>query len=293
VRVAQTFACSRCSLRFPRGPACPECGDEAPIDLRNPDAKASLERKLGKRSLLGRWILPLAERGYDTVVFITLIVVLTLAAMLGAMLSGSMLAYFGAYLVVPVAGTVAWVLLWPKLLERLDEPKARRVLRVYRPPRLPEKVRTTLTGVVQGDATLVAPLSGRRCIAYRLVGRVGDDEVDDTVAATLDVALDNPDAELDLTGAIFELPTPAPDRTEVGPVLAPILAPLVVVSDDDIRGREAHLAEAVLAPGDRVEVEGRRDVRAVPDGYRGHKQTLRLAVHGPAPLRIRPIPRND
>ena len=289
MRVGQTFACGRCALRFARVLACPECGSEALFDLRDPAARKSLARRLGRLSLLGRILLPLAERGYDTVFFVTLIVVVTLAAMVVAMISGSLLAYFGAYLVVPIAGTVAWVLLWPKLLEHLEEPKHRRALRIHAPPRLAAAARTTLGGTVRGESSLVAPLSGRACVAYRLVGRVGDDAIDDAaVSGSFEIELDEPDAKLELDGICFELPAPSPERTEVGPVLAPLLSPLLAIGEDGVRGARADLAEAILVPGDRVEVEGHREARTAPDGYRGTKRAVVLAVHGASPLRIRP-----
>lgn len=275
--------CARCALRFPDAARCPVCGAEALLDLRTSEGRASAEQRLTRPSALGRVLRRWVDRRVDTVVMLASIIVATLLAMAVAMITGHMLAYFAAYLLVPVLGTLAWVLLWPALVTRVTRPKVRRRIAVHRPEHAPSQERTTLSGTVRGEPSLTAPLSGTRCVAVRLVGRVGKDEVDDVLTTDLEIALDGADARVELAGACFELTVGRPERVEVGPAIAEALARAGVTP----RGREVFLAEGVLLPDARVTIEGVSEEEIKPDGYRGGRAVRVLKGGTHAPLRVR------
>jgi hypothetical protein len=140
-------------------------------------------------------------------------------------------------------------------------------------------------GVVRVSAPLTSPVGGAPCAAFRVVGEAPGGRVDDAGLTSFEVVGD--------AGEHVVV------RGGVGTVVLDVDAHARVVRPDGQLARfleergafpalgPVRLAEAVLAPGDRVVVEGRAEETLHADGYRDMRATLVLRDAPDAPLVIR------
>lgn len=148
--------------------------------------------------------------------------------------------------------------------------------------------RASKVGLVRPRGTLTAPLSGRECVAWRLVAEGRRGVLDDACGVPFRLsAEDGSEVEVDATIASIDLPVPdveaAPLLTIDAELAAWLRARAVDPSDGPLLVREA-----ILQAGDAIEVIGtsRRETRA--DGYRGSAEREIFSDVPGSPLIVRP-----
>lgn len=145
-----------------------------------------------------------------------------------------------------------------------------------------------MRGVVKARTPLRAPLSGRACAAYRLVGDAASGPIDDAALGELELELsDGTRAVLSTSAASVDLPVPgARVAVEGNDALSTFLADRSVPRS----AARVRLAEAVLADGDEVEIEGAATIEHTQsDGYRQTTPILRLEPPPGGCVRIRRV----
>lgn len=279
MRTDRTFACTECRIRCWPVRRCPACGEtRALVDLEREPLR------IGERPRAG------SARSDAAIVSGTLGGIgLTLAA--GAATSG-MLAVAEVALMLGVPMTLLGVLLRPKRLA--DLPMAALPYRPLESPVVRARAdRVAEMGRVRARETLIAPLSGARCVAWRISGEGPHGPIDDGRATRFAIArvaegheAGEPLVEVDASIATLDLPFP-----DVAPApLASIdteLAAWLLARGADVSASPPSVREAVLREDDLVEVIGtpRRETRA--DGYRGSRTRDVLSDLPGSPLIVR------
>jgi len=291
MRPNQTFFCEACTLRFEQRDHCPECDDQS-VDLSDPVVRGRVSARLNRVTLGSRIRARLTLKpGCIVAIIVTGIIVATLAAMVAGALLGGGLWGMLAYIVVPVVLTIIWTLGFGDLHEKSREPKLVTVdipIRLHEPPSPdPSSERSRFEGRIDdADELVVAPLSGERCVAYRLVGRVAKSPIDEGEATPFTLVAGSERLEVDPRPATVALTTPDP---------APV-ADISARLEQFLRNRGAHplgrdvvLAEARLNIADAVAVESSVLTVQRPDGYRGTRDAKLLKEQSGSPLVIESV----
>jgi hypothetical protein len=148
-----------------------------------------------------------------------------------------------------------------------------------------ESERTTRAGNVQCDEPLVAPLSGVRCIAFRLVGRVGECLVDDAAAAPfMIVSRDGPSLSVLASASLLQLPV---HSTETASGALDRVDSFLHDRGLNAHGAPVELAEGLLCEGEEVAVQGTLESVASGKGYRGSAASEFLVGRSDLPVVIR------
>nr|MDQ3037870.1 hypothetical protein [Myxococcota bacterium] len=187
---------------------------------------------------------------------------------------------------------VAAFLLWPrdraKMAWRPDAPELR-----YRALEAPvvraAAERVSEQGRVRARATLVAPLSGRPCVAWRLVGEGPHGPIDDARAVPFMLTGEGgeADVEVDATIASIELAVPVAEPVQLRDPSAELAAWLRARGADPAVA-PIFLREAILEEGAEIEVIGTSSRQTRADGYRGSSTRDVLADLPGSPLIVRP-----
>jgi hypothetical protein len=155
------------------------------------------------------------------------------------------------------------------------------------PPALPaaDSERVRHSGSAQCSEPLHAPLSGAPCIAYRLVGRVGECLVDDAAAAPFTiVARDGPRVAVLASAGILQLPV---HTTDAAAGALERVASFLRERGVDAQSAPVELAEGLLSEGEEVVVEGTLESIASGKGYRGIAASELIVGRSDAPVVIR------
>ncbi len=287
-RTDQTKLCRSCVARF-GGIVCPACGDASPFDLsraaerkRANDWIAALQPGSAMNPFIGSggrgsWLVPAG--------LLAVAVVWTIIALRsGFWIAWALAVAFGWMFIARVMfGTVV-----PRV-PREKLPKAVASFQVIGvlPPELPPASadRILRKGSVHCEELLVAPLSGTPCVAFRLVGRVGDCLVDDGAAASFTlVPRDGPAVTVLSSASLLELPVRgAPAQAGALDRVRSFLAGRGVDASKD----PVELAEGILANGEEVEVEGTLESVASGAGYRGTAHSELVVGRTDAPVIVR------
>lgn len=279
MRTDRTFACTDCRIRCWPVRRCPACGEtRALVDLEQ-DAAKILAPPTGT---VGRADLATAT-GLAGGAGLTVAAAAAAKGMLA-------LAEIGLAIGLPLA--VSAFLLWPrdraKLATKPDAPELR-----YRALESPV-VRATAErvsehGRVRARGTLAAPISGRPCVAWRLVGEGPRGTIDDARGVPFTLVADDgePEVEIDATIASIDLPLSDAEPIVLRDPDAELAAWLRARGADPAAG-EVTLREAILEEGAAIEVIGtsHRETRA--DGYRGSSTREVLSDLPGSPLIVRP-----
>lgn len=281
-RTDQTKLCRDCVARF-GGIVCPACGIEPAFDLsRAADrqrATAWIRQKhpdaLPFRVRIGR---PSAIVGT-----LTTLGVVALGAVSGHWVAWAAAAGCGAVLAVRLAlgarrGTSG---------ARSRDPQTDMTLIGVVRPALPETSaeRIVRSGAVKCDDPLLAPLSGERCVAYRLMGRVGDCVVDDAAAAPFTLVVgDGPSVAVLASAAIIELPV---HSVSVVAGAAERVRRFLGERGLNALATPALLTEGLLREGDEIVVEGTLETIASGAGYRGRAASDLITGRSDSPVVIR------
>jgi hypothetical protein len=167
--------------------------------------------------------------------------------------------------------------------------------------------RAVISGVASAEEgnLVVAPLSGERCLAFRLVGRVGAALIDDAESAPLAVAAEGERVPIRATSLLLDLPLPDVASPELdGAAQARLRAflaarglPAVPALPKSQRGPRRsepdapplviELGETLLREGDAITAHGAiTRERAVGAGYRGTRQARVLGDGDQLPVLI-------
>lgn len=124
----------------------------------------------------------------------------------------------------------------------------------------PVDLRGGTRGTVRGTAhpagpSCVAPLSGQRCLGYRLVGRAGLALVDDAEMSELVVRTGSEEVRVRASSVALALPEPADTIRELTPDQAERVRPFLAARGLELSS-DLELAESLLAEGDGVTVHG-------------------------------------
>jgi hypothetical protein len=160
------------------------------------------------------------------------------------------------------------------------------VLRLPGPPATSDGATRTVPGRVQAVETLGAPLSGERCVGFRIVGEHTLGPIDDgrCLSFTLVADTGNP-LPVEVGQAWIDLPPSGTKRTTMlEGSLGDFLGPRGFFAE------KVELDEALLRDGDRVEVTGRVETRLRAEGYRGTVSADVLVGPPGSPLVIRGVP---
>lgn len=268
-------ACAACSIRFAPMTRCPRCGGDGVVDLRDPRRRLellrALYRKASPRERTGRKGLG-AMAGGASGGFLTYLLVT--GSGIGDAVAGGLLAGLGA------AALYAFVRPLGRLLHEftLLDGAAHQLNRAAR--LAPYAV--TLGGAgqwVDGVGTVralrpvTAPVSGRRCAAYRIAGKGPSGVIDDADVGQIEIVGRFGCVRVD-GDALLKLEVERePEPASVGPALEAFLRARGAFPT----GAEVRLAEAVLLDGDRVSVQGAGEARVVARGMRAEEEVLVLA----------------
>jgi hypothetical protein len=281
-RTDQTELCRECLARF-GGISCPTCGSPPTFDLSRPDERRQANDWLRHRHPEARPflvdeprpVLPVREMSIATVMLVGMGVIA------GHWLAWALGAAGGSLLVAR--------LVWTKHGARLTRKGTRsgKVLVGVVPPSLPGETtdRTERTGSVQCDAPLRAPLSGELCVAFRLVGRVGECLVDDAAAAPFTIVTrDGPRVSVLASASIVELPV---NSTEASAGALERVQSFLAERGIDADSAPVELAEGVICEGDEVVVEGTLESVASGKGYRGTAASEFIVGRSDSPVLIK------
>jgi len=255
------FACPRCAIRFPARDACPRCGSPGVADLREPAERSRFLRALSRRSTVARRgpvrrYLPPAAIGAGSAGF-SLYLLLTGASAGNALAGGMIVLLIAGLLYVVVSGIAADASegRWPSL-----------VLEPVATAALGSGTEESRRGHVHVRFSVRAPLSGRPCAAWRVMGKGPSGPIDDAGLGGFDVHLDGRAvARVEAAWGFVDLgPMEAPTTRIPDDALADFLRPRGRLP----QGAACALSEAVLVEGDEVEVRGVADVELITDGMR-------------------------
>lgn len=280
MRTDRTFVCTDCRIRCWPVRRCPACGEtRALVDLeRHPEkivepptgttGRADLAAGTGTAGVLG---LVVAAAGA--------VEGMLAVAELGLMIGGPLL--------------VAAFLLRPRNAAKLAAKQPDDALLRYRPLESPvvrsDKERVIEAGRVRAREILIAPLSQRPCVAWRLVGEGKHGRIDDARGTRFELVGEHGEPELDVDATIASLDLRGP-AYEPGIIPPPDdeLAAWLRARGADPRPEALTLRELILEEGARIEVIGstRRETRA--DGYRGSITRDVLSDLPGSPLIVRP-----
>jgi hypothetical protein len=258
-------ACAECAVRFAPLPRCPRCGTPAVYDLREPKARSELVRLLyrsgaprDRSHALGGGAVVTASGG-------VMAALLALGSDLGNAIGGGLLALVAGVALYATVGGIAKLIIDDRKLDRVPY-SIKRAARLH-PIALRgggEGERVEGIGVIRVLRSVTAPLSGRRCAAYRIVGEGPSGVIDDAEIGELEIVGTWGCARIDGAGLIGLAVDDTPERAPVGPELEAFLRARGVCPSD----AEAYLAEALVLEGDRVSVRGAGEARLVTRGLR-------------------------
>jgi hypothetical protein len=160
------------------------------------------------------------------------------------------------------------------------------VLRLPGPPATNDGATRTMPGRVQAVETLEAPLSGERCVGFRIAGEHALGPIDDGRCLSFTLVADTGDPlPVEVGQAWLDLPLSGASRSAaLGGALGDFLRPR------GFAAKHAELDEALLRDGDRVEVTGRVETRLRAEGYRSTVSADVLVGLPGSPLVIRGVP---
>lgn len=272
MRTDRTFVCTGCRVRSWPVRRSPACGETRYLGDLEQAPLAELERRVSAPS--GDWVGGTLVGGGALGIFGTVL-------LFSSGLVGPAEIALGSSLVSIVLGLVRK----PKRTASAREP-----YRLLESPIARAKMpRSTHRGRVRARGTLISPLTGRPCVAWRLVGGSGSMPLDDGRALPFTVLTGRDEVEVDAQVATLELAVPdgepRPLRAEPVP-LDPELGGWLAARGIDPTG--ALLArESILAEDDEVEVVGTPTTETRADGYRGHSRREVLADLPGSPLIVR------
>ena len=279
MRTDRTFACTDCRIRCWPVRRCPACGEtRALVDL-DQDAAKILRPPTGT---VGRADLATATGLVGGAG-------LTIAA---AAATQGILALAEIALAIGLPLVISGFLMWPrdraKLARKPDAPELR--YRALESPVVRESAeRVSELGRVRARGTITAPISGRPCVAWRLVGEGPRGPIDDARGVPFVLVAEDggPEVEVDATIASIDLPVPDAEPLVLQDPDAELAAWLRARGADPAAGTVV-VREAILEEGAAIEVIGtsRRVTRA--DGYRGSSTQDVLADVPGSPLIVRP-----
>ena len=255
VRTDRTQLCAMCGIRMSQ-PRCPQCGRELVFDLMLPQRRAwGLENARRRQRRRGG-------------VFWTwqLVVVPAVTLWIAWATPGSRFPFFAWWV-------LAGIPVWASERRRPKFPQ----LRLPPPPRLdPAAERISVEGVVRVTRPCRAPLSGRACAAFRVVGAGPTGPIDDAGVGAFEVLTsDRGVVSVDTSAATVALPVFGPPTPIAAPPPAELREFLAVRGAMPERG-VVRLAEAVLSDGDRARVTGTAEQLAARLEYRdGYVPVLR------------------
>lgn len=243
--------CPTCLVRFAGMAACPRCGaTELWATVR--DRRAI--RSLATRHRVDHELAKLGENdGYLAAA--TSLFAITSGVFLAQPLTTTGIVAGVAAAALGIPGGLATKRLASRLFERvrtqLERDREDRVVMPVIVPALPPAL-DVVVGHVACDAPIASPLSGAPVVATRLVGRVGHDEVNDVVATSFDVVRsDGTACRVESGSIVLERDVPARQSARRTSSLEAFFERHGLSSS-----APAELAEASIAPGDRVEVSG-------------------------------------
>jgi hypothetical protein len=292
--------CSRCALRTGDLEVCARCGEAAVVPLE-PDAPGQALAVLGRRAMhadidrlrLMEWLVDL---GWGDVhksvtlhrIFAWWVFAIATMPVLGFFATPVPLWVLWIPVTVATAAVIAPDIYIARARRALD--RQRREVRALPPVEIggrallaaPEA--TELVGRVRRRADCHAPLTGRECVAFRLVGRVDRFAVDDAGGEDFDLVL--PDGRIvivRLAHAALALDVDEP-ALHAGPASAALVAFLAARQVPAVA--PFRLAEAVLRDGDAIAVAGKIETAARADGLRGTRFDDEMRGRPDAPLVI-------
>lgn len=285
VRPNQTWLCEACALRFERPPFCPLCQGPL-VDLTDSSARAAALSRMQRETLGSRIVAFISPgTGSRVAIIVGAIIVLTFAGMfLGARLAGG-IGWMLGFVAVPAGLTVIWMLWLPNL--HIAPDRARRMVRlpigVSEPPAINHDARRDRVHgrIREAPELIVSPLSGERCVAYRLTGRVGRTAIDEAAATPFALETDCELVEVDPRPATIVLELAEPRRIEsVTPQLAELLRRCGASPESD----QVMLAETRVMVGDELTIEGSVQSASRAAGYRGTRSVKLFREHAGSPL---------
>jgi hypothetical protein len=164
--------------------------------------------------------------------------------------------------------------------------------------------RDVVCGVASAEEgnLVVAPISGERCLAFRLVGRVDAALIDDAESAPMAIAAEGERVPIRASSLLLDLPLPALASPELGGAAqARLRAFLAARGLPAVPGRQdgpqrsapdapapvIELGETLLREGDAITAHGAiTSERAVGAGYRGTRQARVLGDGDQLPVLI-------
>ena len=168
-------------------------------------------------------------------------------------------------------------MLGPEAMAARAEAKARRErtvppVAVSDPVADPELDSVAVVGIAKGVETLVAPISGRPCLGWRVVGHGPAGPIDEADVIPFEVAVSE--------GTVGVVADAASLRLNVGGASQSTLHAAAIAELERRwtfpRHGRVRVRESILRSGDRVEVEGAPREELRREGYRG--QTARPAI---------------
>ena len=172
--------------------------------------------------------------------------------------------------------------------EARAEERARRerevmAVEIVDPAGEPPRAFASCTGRAEGAETLVAPISGSPCLAWRLVGTGPAGAIDDSDFVPFELVSDDGRVRVSADAAAVDLAALGREHTKLpGPALLELSRRWTFPGHGRVRVREA-----VLRSGDRVEVRGARVEMLRSEGYRGQTAQIALSDAGDVALVIR------
>ncbi len=163
------------------------------------------------------------------------------------------------------------------------------VLQLCEVPALGEEATVrTVTGRVEADATLAAPLSGGPCVAFQVTGDHPLGPIDDGQCLAFTVVTDGGERmPIEIEHACLELPVTTTARTvRLEGELREFLRHRGVAALE----LQLELDEGILRANDPVAVTGHVETRLRPDGYRSTTGIEVFVARAEAPLLIRTLP---
>ena len=290
MRTDRTYGCHACGARFWASSRCPRCGGSAHV-IAEVELAPLVPRVEVEQRALWRPVLISAATGKKLLVVLGAQTVgsVYLAWLATDMPETSDLAALSA--LVSVSSITAVLVL---LIVQAAAPWAHRLAARAASARRPASARPhpnpvvrasaarrTWTGAVRAREPVVAPLSGERCVAYRLVGLGPRGAIDDACAAVLDVVLDDgATLEVDAQLATIDIEPPTAISEWSAPATEWLRARGVAEGDP------LHVREAVLRDGERVTVSGVPEDAVRGTGLRGSERVVVVRDRAGAPLVI-------
>jgi hypothetical protein len=190
----------------------------------------------------------------------------------------------GGTVMVPLLGFLLTDLFRLVHLQYMEDALKPPVVRLFEAP-APGTGARTVTGRVEADDSLTAPLSGEPCVAFRVTGEHPKGPINDGRCLAFTVVTDDGGrVPVEVEQAWLELPATKSGRA----------ARLEGELQEFLRCRgftavEHELDEGLLRQGDRVAVTGLVEMRLRPEGYRGTTRDEALIGRAGAPLVIQAI----